>query len=158
MNLSFGLSRAIPPGVSCAWGARFIYPDDLLWDRQDFVGEGDEKAALINWLNPGPGQGAAIQKAKDAARKADQKWKLSRDGDQEVILHQDDKGVVVACPNKSHGYLYVAAWLHYEEADKQPAASFEALDLEDPFAKLKADAEAFDPDFEDDDEPGVWER
>jgi hypothetical protein len=136
MNLSFGLSRAIPPGVSCAWGARLIYPDDLVFNRQDLVGEGDERKALIDWLNPGPGQGRGIGKAQEAARLFDQRWKLSRDGGQNVILVQDEVGVVCACPNQSHGYLYVAAWLHHGEADKQPLSEFERVVIEpDPWAK-----------------------
>lgn len=135
LPLQFGLGRAVPDAVSCAWGARLIYPDDLVFNRQDLIGEGDEKAELINWLNPGEGQGQGIAKALKNARLYDNKWKLSRDGDQHVVLYRDSRGVIVACPNRSHGYLYVAGWIHHEEADKQPAAEFEAVVIEpDPWA------------------------
>jgi hypothetical protein len=126
MNLSFGLGHAVPEAVKSAWGARLIFPDDLLPDRQDLVVADDaEKAALLGWLNPGPVAG--IAKMKEAARKAKNEWKLQSSDRKDVILFKDDVGVIVGNPNASHGYLYVAAWLHNGEADKQPAESFQPI-------------------------------
>jgi hypothetical protein len=124
MNLSFGLSAAIPEAVTTAWGARLIFPDDLLYDRQDM--RGDDTKPLVAWLN-GAGSGSgALRKALAQARKLSDHYKITRDGKQTVTLFSDKTGVIVACPNGSHGYLYVAAWLHNGEADKQPAAEFAA--------------------------------
>lgn len=117
----FGLFNAVPETVAHAWGARLIYPDDLLHDRQGWKGEGPGPGELVGWLN-----GGAIRKALDAARKLDKAYKLSRDGNQKVTLYRDEHGVIVACPNGSHGYLYVAGWLHEGEADRQPAPEFSA--------------------------------
>jgi hypothetical protein len=126
MNLSFGLGHAVPEAVQSAWGARLIFPDDLLPDRQDLVVADDaEKAALLAWLNPGPVAGIAKMKAK--AREAADRYKLARHERKDVVLFKDDVGVIVGNPNASHGYLYVAAWLHNGEADKQPDASFEEI-------------------------------
>jgi hypothetical protein len=30
LPLQFGLNAALPPGLTAAWGARLIFPDDLL--------------------------------------------------------------------------------------------------------------------------------
>lgn len=117
---SWGLSSAIPHAVDAAWGARLIFPDDLVWDRQGAVGEPDEIKQLVAWLNGGK----ALDKALKAARRAADRGELTRDGEQPVILHRDGAGVVVACPNRSHGYLYVSAWLHHADPAKQPPAEF----------------------------------
>lgn len=132
MNLGFGLSRAIPDAVSCAWGARLIYPDDLVFNRQDLVGEGEERAELIGWLN----DHKALAKALEAARLFDQRWKLSRDGAQKVVLYEDAGGVIVACPQNSHGYLYVAGWLHHDLPELQAPPEYERVVIEpDPWSK-----------------------
>lgn len=128
MNLGFGLGRAVPEGVNCAWGARLIYPDDLVFNRQDLVGGGDEKAALIKWLNPDGGRG--IAQALANARLFDNKYRIDRAGGENVVLHQDDQGVIVGSPNHSHGYLYVAGWLHQGKPELQASAEFERVVIE----------------------------
>lgn len=120
--MQFGLNSAVPKGVTAAWGARFIYPADMLWDRQSMVGEQVDQDLLKLWLN-----GGALKAARDAADVADDTRQISADGEQTVILYQDKQGVVVACPNRSYGYLYVAAWLHNGDAEKQPAPEYRAL-------------------------------
>jgi hypothetical protein len=124
MKLEFGLSAAIPEAVTTAWGARLIFPDDLLFDRQDM--HGDDVPALRGWLNGAGSSVGALRRALAEARRLADRYKLTRDGRQTVTLFRDKTGVVVACPNASAGYLYVAAWLHNGEADRQPAAEFGA--------------------------------
>jgi hypothetical protein len=140
----FGLFQAVPAAVANAWGARLIYPDDLLHDRQGMTGGEEGRPELIAWLN-----GGAIRAALANARKFDNAYKLSRDGAQQVVLHRDELGVIVACPNKSHGYLYVAGWLHQGEEDKQPAADFTAPEITpDPWTSYTADDDD-DEDYDD---------
>jgi len=106
LRLAFGCNKALPDGVTAAWGARFIYPDDLVWNRQDLKGENTDP--LKDWLNAG-----ALGEARRAARLK------APDGttDETVVLYEDDTGIVVANPQASYGYLYVAAWL---KADINP--------------------------------------
>jgi hypothetical protein len=104
-RLGFGL-RAIPEGVACAWGARLIWPDDLVWDRTDVFGSEIERSALIEWLN-----GGALSAARLEARRMADAYELRGSEDRVVTLHEDEKGVVKANPQSSHGYLYMAAWL-----------------------------------------------
>ena len=105
--LNFGYNAGLPDGVRAAWGARFIFPDDLLHDRTGIFGDEAERKALIAWLN-----GGALRAIRDAASNAGLRPNESR----EVVLYEDDKGKAVANPNASHGYLYVAAWLKEHEA------------------------------------------
>jgi hypothetical protein len=121
---SFGYNRGIPEGVTVAWGARWIFPDDMLSDRQSFPGMGTPDGQfLLKWLN-----GGAIAKAKEAARKMHDPAtyctakerkdpnlpRLFRDEDKERILYQDSTGIIKANPQASHGYLYVCAYLKGE--------------------------------------------
>lgn len=102
MNLQFGYNQAIPDTVTTAWGARWIYPDDIVWDRQDL--QGPEKEKLKAWLN-----GGAIAKAREVART--ERYFMASSSMGRIILYQDKIGIIVASPQASYGYLYVAAWL-----------------------------------------------
>jgi hypothetical protein len=104
VNLSFGLHRAIPEDVDTAWGARWIFPDDRVRDRQDL--RGPAATELKNWLN-----GGAVLRAKANAREFAAQGIISSRSSETVTLFSDDRGVVVGNPNGSYGYLYVAAWL-----------------------------------------------
>jgi hypothetical protein len=108
MQLSFGLGHAVPEGVTTAWGARMIAPADLLPDRQDLQSDSDaDKAKLIEWLNgETPGRGA-IYEAQEFLRDA----RLPQ-SEAVATLYEDDRGRVVGSTNASHGYVYVAGWLH----------------------------------------------
>jgi hypothetical protein len=104
--LSFGLRTA--PADRPVWGARLIWPGDLVHDRQSTIGEDVELQAMIAWLNAGP-----LREALRCAR-----LRVDRDGnplgpteDREVTLYEDERGIVRANPQGSRGYLYVAAWL-----------------------------------------------
>jgi hypothetical protein len=102
VRLAFGL-RDIPADVTSAWGARLIYPNDLLHDRQDLVGpRSDELAA---WLNSG-----ALHEAREALASRP----VRQDEDRQVTVYEDAVGVIVANPQASHGHVYVAAWFKEE--------------------------------------------
>lgn len=98
-TLKFGYNAGLPDGVTSAWGARLIYPNDLLWDRQDAFG--NDKVALQEWLNSGP-----LKSALEDVRS-----KVGRDENRQVVLYEDERGRIVANPNGSYGYLYVCAYL-----------------------------------------------
>jgi hypothetical protein len=114
MKLGFGAVKHIPDGVETAWGARWIWPNDLVWDRQDL--RGPNKDALKDWLNAG-----ALNAARSAARLND----LHQDEDRMAVLFEDEDGIVVGNPQGSYGYLYVAAWL---KADAPTQPQFEPGD------------------------------
>ena len=98
-----------PDGVPI-WGARFIFPDDMVYNRQGFnsLDEGELKA----WLNTGPGEGVnRIVLAGDAARQLAAEGKIRQSSEEVVTLFEDEQGIIRGNPNKSYGYLYVAAWL-----------------------------------------------
>ena len=99
--------RNIPDDVTTAWGARWIWPNDFVHNRQDFTNTNtDERERLTAWLNRG-----AIRVARDNAAALARQGRLSPTEDREVVLYEDDAGVLKANPQASHGYLYVAAWL-----------------------------------------------
>lgn len=105
-GLAFGL-RHHPEDLTAVWGARLIWPNDLVHDRQDLISIDDEaKAALVAWLN-----GGALKAALTAAAEQARAYDLRPTEDRETTLYEDESGVVKANPQASHGYLYVAAWL-----------------------------------------------
>lgn len=91
-----------PEDGRALWGARWIWPNDQVWDRQDCVGPDEDRKRLLDWLNSGAGKAAAS-------------WQMSvflaHDEDRQVVLYEDDEGIVIGNPQRSYGYLYVAAWL-----------------------------------------------
>jgi hypothetical protein len=109
MQLGFGRSRGVPEGITTAWGARLIAPDDLLHDRQDLVADSPEaKAELIEWLNGDtPGNGA-ITKMREWLR--DNYFQLGQNDD-ELVLYNDIDGMIIGSTQGSGGYVYVAGWL-----------------------------------------------
>lgn len=110
INVPYGCNRALPDGVRFAWGARMIDPADLLPDRQGCAGGEDgcaERGAVLNWLSSGAGDAA-----REKARELFTSYKLNGASQDVVTLYEDDRGVVKGSPQGSHGYLYVAAWLH----------------------------------------------
>jgi hypothetical protein len=105
LKLAFGL-REIPATVTCAWGARLIWPNDLVWDRQDIDGSTEAVDALRSWLNDGP-----LRSALGQAYALAEHFELSPRSEEIVTLYEDEHGIVRASPQASSGYLYVAAWL-----------------------------------------------
>lgn len=106
---AFGAVRHIPDEVTCAWGARFIWPDDLLWDRQDMVGSEANRAELEAWLND-----RALAAARITAARMARTYELDQAAWRRVVLYEDGQGIIVGDPQASCGYLYVAAWLKPE--------------------------------------------
>lgn len=108
-QLEFGLNDVVPSNASAAWGARLIFPDDLVPNRQSLFATNDAaRAALILWLNGDK----AIAHALNNARKLAKRYEITPNQDKLVVLYEDDKGKIVANPNASYGYLYCAGWLH----------------------------------------------
>lgn len=105
LKLAYGCTKALPDGVTAAWGARWIWPADMVWDRQDVAGAEAARSDLTTWLNDGP-----LIEAMTKARRLAQTYELSPTSDEIVTLYEDDRGIVKASPQSSHGYLYVAAW------------------------------------------------
>jgi len=105
LKLGYGCNKALPEEVTTAWGARWIYPNDVVWNRQDLKGPNSE--ALKNWLNAG-----ALNAARIEATRLAKSWQMFQDKDYTYVLHSDDDGMIVGNPQGSYGYLYVAGWLH----------------------------------------------
>lgn len=103
LRLAFGMN-GIPADVTTAWGARLIWPNDLVHDRQDL--SGPVKGLLAQWLN-----GGALRVALDNAARLASSHELRSSENREVTLYEDNRGVIKANPQSSFGYLYVAAWL-----------------------------------------------
>jgi hypothetical protein len=103
-TLVFGL-RAIPNGLPAVWGARLIWPGDLVYDRQDMIGDEPARSELASWLNAGP-LATALERMRSGDRAG-----LSHHQNHVVVLYEDKRGVIKGSPQASYGYLYVAAWL-----------------------------------------------
>ena len=104
-----------PAGVAI-WGARWIYPDDQLYDRQGFNEVEDGRDQLREWLNdtsagiPDP-KGTRITKAMEQAVELDRAIAIRQSSKAVVTLYEDEVGIIKANPSGSFGHLYVAAWL-----------------------------------------------
>ena len=111
-KLSIGYGRrTFPDDVKAVWGARLIWPNDLVWDRQDLDAHSDEdKQALISWLNGNPEGNGAI-KAMKLALTTPSALGLSSTSDTEAVIFEDETGKIIGSAQSSYGYLYVAGWL-----------------------------------------------
>jgi hypothetical protein len=105
-KLGFGAAKHVPHEVTCAWGARLIWPDDLVYNRQDMIGSDDDRKALAEWLN-----GGALKYALTEARRMADAHEVATGDDQMFTLLDCSHGTIVGNPQASYGYLYVAAWL-----------------------------------------------
>lgn len=98
------------PADRCIWGARFIFPDDMVYNRQGFNDQ--DEGELKAWLNTGPGEGGnRIVLAGEAAVRLAGEGKIRQSSKEVVTLFEDEQGIIRGNPNGSYGYLYVAAWL-----------------------------------------------
>ena len=105
-ELSWG-SREHPADLTTVWGARWIFPDDMVADRQDFINSSSpDGQKLMKWLNGGA-IGAAIEKARLSAKSG----MITEKSSITVILHEDETGIIKGNPNGSFGYLYVCGYL-----------------------------------------------
>jgi hypothetical protein len=114
-KLNFGLNAEIPRSIDVAWGARLIYPNQMVSDRQSMIGSNaTDKKMLLNWLNGGV-FAAAMKNAKllaDARVITPQSYET-------VIVYEDESGIIKGNPNGSGGYLYVCAYLKPEKTQKR---------------------------------------
>jgi hypothetical protein len=115
LEIGFG-RRTYPDDVPAVWGARLIFPNDLVYNRQDLAAHDDDaKQALIAWLN-GPNEGdGAIARMRDCL--GDAGWRAfngvwsDMEFEKEVTVWEDETGKIVGSAQGSHGYFYVAGWL-----------------------------------------------
>lgn len=104
ISLAYGARSAVPDDAHTAWGARLVWPNDLVWDRQDI--QGPDAKDLMDWLNAG-----RLKEALRVLGELADAWELRPTDDKIVELWDTDDGRIVANPQASHGYVYVAAWL-----------------------------------------------
>lgn len=108
LTLSFG--RRTYPEVRAVWGARLIWPNDFLSDRQDLDAHDDEsKEELIHWLDNG-----AIREMRLALNEP---YGLGFRApgvnfDTDILIFEDEQGKIIGSEQGSSGYVYVCAWLH----------------------------------------------
>jgi hypothetical protein len=116
LRLAYGLNTdTIPAHARAIWGARLIWPNDLVHDRTSWDMQPDaepDRQALQNWLNEGALRWTLERLANIGGH---YEGGLQASEVREIVLYDDDRGVIVANPNASHGYLYVAAWLKPKE-------------------------------------------
>jgi hypothetical protein len=117
MKLEYGYGAGVPDDVEIAWGARLIFPDDLVVNRQGFLGRDLPGADdLVSWLNgegcglTGRGNGA-IKQALNRARELAASGELRQDEARQIVLYEDGRGVIRGNPNGSFGYLYICGYL-----------------------------------------------
>lgn len=104
--LEFG-QPTYPQDARAVWGARLIWPNDLVWDRQSLDHrDPDAPRALFAWLN----EDGALGKALTVLGEPDRLGWASCD-EHELVVYEDDKGRIVGSPRGSYGYVYIAAWL-----------------------------------------------
>lgn len=110
LTITFG-RNTYPDDVRAVWGARLIFPADLVHDRQDLAAhDEDAKQALIAWLNIVGIKEMRIALSTASGRQARD---ISRDMpfEEEAVIYEDDKGKIVGSAQRSHGYMYVCGWL-----------------------------------------------
>jgi hypothetical protein len=116
MTLTFG-RRSHPEGLPAVWGARLIWPNDLVHNRQDLVSTDDDaKEALIHWLNT-----KGIREMQMVLGNIDTRFEkgIHRDMkfEEEVVIVDDGIGKIIGSAQASGGNFYVAGWLvAHEEA------------------------------------------
>ena len=112
LEIAFG-RHTFPDDVPAVWGARLIWPNDLLRDRQDLAAHTDEaKEALMAWLNGDDLGRGAISRMRHALESP---YSLGLTPDmpfkEEAVIYEDEHGKIVGSAQSSYGYLYVAGWL-----------------------------------------------
>ena len=121
-TLQWGCTRALPEGTTTAWGARLIWPGDLLWDRQGTISENEEtRKALHDWLNSGPLR-SALERMWTGDRAG-----LSPEQQRTVTLYEDALGCIKGDPQGSYGYLYIVGYF-WSAAEAAGASTPEAAD------------------------------
>ncbi len=106
-------NQATAVKAKAAWGARALFRQgtgppaygpqiiDLLWDRQDMLGPEPERLELQEWID---------SKGLPALRQAVEDMNLQTTSTETVTI-KDGKFRMKASPKRSHGYLYIGAWM-----------------------------------------------
>ncbi len=126
LKLKFGLP--VPDGAVAAWGARAIYKYNpkafdlnhttrgtkrkrrkanyfdvvILGDRMDSVGDEATVLRLCKWFDE-----TARVKLVD---ECNERYISPESG--AIVTFTEGSFSLIACPNKSHGYLYITLWVH----------------------------------------------
>jgi hypothetical protein len=80
-------------------------------DRQSFPGRDTPAGIKLHaWLNAD----GSLKKALATARRMSRNFQMEPSQHRQVTLYEDETGIVVANPQASYGYLYVAAYLKAE--------------------------------------------
>lgn len=111
--LTFGHTWSDVPATRCAWGARWIFPDDQVHDRTDRVGSPEDWQELYTWLKDTV-KGTPFDKARDLRYE----MAYGEGADRPHVLYEDDEGKFVGHPHGQSGYLYVVAWLKRHESEQ----------------------------------------
>lgn len=115
VKIGWGYKRGVPDGIRAIYGARLIAPAAIVNSRVDLYAEDETvKRELIDWLNGEkhlpdykPGHGAlnfAIQYLQAARYGGHQ--------DVEHVVYEDERGIIKANCQASHGYVYVHAYMY----------------------------------------------
>jgi hypothetical protein len=108
ITLEWGHNAGLPRGVTSAWGARLLYPDDVLPDRVDYFGP--REAELREYLRSHVGDEPWVM-----ARKLSSSGAMKQTSDMDFVLYEDAKVRIVGNPRRSYGYLYVCAYFRDED-------------------------------------------
>lgn len=113
-KLRFGHTWKDVPNVRCAWGARWIFPDDQVHDRTDYVGSDEDWQELRRWLIDVVGR-------KPFEMACGLRYAMQSRADEPYVLFEDDNGKFVGHPHGPSGYLYVVTWLKGHEVHVETA-------------------------------------
>lgn len=110
-RLKFGYNRGLPADVATAWGCRAVVQQgqvDYPVDRES--GFGDWKSLVEYVLFER--HGSCLVEAERLFVSGE----LTTKEDREVVLFDDDRAVVKANPQRSHGFLYICAYFKAQPA------------------------------------------
>lgn len=125
MKLAFGL--ALPDGCIAAWGARAIYTENKAAYKANHTQRGTiKKRGLVNYFNISYLWDRKAQAGDEAVLSELLTW-LDKEGLPRLLKECNEKHVtpnseteieftegryhLKACPRRSYGYLYIAAWV-----------------------------------------------
>ena len=112
-QLKFGYNRGLPAGVTTAWGCRAVVQlgkVDVPFGRESGFGDWEPLVEYISFEKHGLWMVAAERLFASG--------ELTTAQDREVILFEDDRAVVKANPQRSHGYLYACAYFKPQPASR----------------------------------------
>lgn len=121
-----GIAKA-PEAAEFHYTGRWIWPNDIVWDRQEVVGDDgcEGRQEFIHWLQRGDDRGNALIHAANRALKLAggyaethvdsltgdtiRTWiSMPHNDTKQHILYEDDYGILVGWPRG--GYVYVVGW------------------------------------------------